>query len=385
MTAADAIHHYVNDQASIHTTRPDPQSLEISLSGAWRLGVGRPDVAGVIQREMRGVSRVTVRDAGIGAWDSSLPVCLRALAVGARQAGATIDWSGLPEGVRRLLDLSEAVPERKGARRAEVEDPWLVRVGKRTQSGLHDFGESVKFLGELTMAFGAMIRGKARYRKSDLLAVIQECGPDALPIISLISLLVGMILAFLGSVQLKMFGAEIFVADAVAVGMVREMGALMTGIIMAGRTGAAFAARLGTMQVNEEVDALQTMGFSPMEFLVLPRALALILMMPLLSIYANLLGILGGAIVGILMLDLTPIQYYLQTVNAVSLQAVVSGLIKSSVFGVLVAISGCMQGIRCGRSASAVGEATTAAVVNAIVYLVVADSVISIIYVMTGF
>lgn len=206
-----------------------------------------------------------------------------------------------------------------------------------------------------------------------------------MPIISLISLLVGMILAFLGSVQLKMFGAEVFVADAVAVGMVREMGALMTGIIMAGRTGAAFAARLGTMQVNEEVDALQTMGFSPMEFLVLPRALALILMMPLLAIYANVLGILGGAIVGILMLDLTPVQYYLQTVGSINLQAIVSGLIKSSVFGVLVAVSGCMQGIRCGRSASAVGEATTAAVVNAIVYIVVADSIISIIYVLTGF
>ena len=159
----------------------------------------------------------------------------------------------------------------------------------------------------------------------------------------------------------------------------------MTGILMAGRTGAAFAARLGTMQVNEEVDALQTMGFSPMEFLVLPRAMALIIMMPLLSIYANVLGILGGAIVGILMLDLTPTQYYLQTLSSITLSSVVSGLVKSSVFGVLVAISGCMQGIRCGRSASAVGEATTAAVVNAIVSIVVADSIISIIYTITGF
>ena len=230
-----------------------------------------------------------------------------------------------------------------------------------------------------------MLRGRAQYRRSDFLAVLQECGPEALPIIALISLLVGMILAFLGSVQLKMFGAEIFVANGVAMGMVREMGALMTGILMAGRTGAAFAARLGTMQVNEEVDALQTMGFSPMEFLVLPRAMALIIMMPLLSIYANVLGILGGAIVGILMLDLTPTQYYLQTLSSITLSSVVSGLVKSSVFGVLVAISGCMQGIRCGRSASAVGEATTAAVVNAIVSIVVADSIISIIYTITGF
>jgi phospholipid/cholesterol/gamma-HCH transport system permease protein len=182
-----------------------------------------------------------------------------------------------------------------------------------------------------------------------------------------------------------MFGAEIFIANGVAVGMVRVMGPLMTAIIMAGRTGAAFAAQLGTMQVNEEVDALQTMGFSPMEFLVLPRALALIIMMPLLTIYANVVGIIGGAIIGILMLDLTPMQYYLQTIGAIDIRSVASGLINSSVFGVLVAISGCMQGIRCGRSASAVGEATTAAVVNAIVYIVVANSIISVIQTITGF
>ena len=194
-----------------------------------------------------------------------------------------------------------------------------------------------------------------------------------------------MILAFLGSVQLKLFGVEIFIADAVAIGMAREMGALMTGILMAGRTGAAFAARLGTMQVNEEIDALRTLGFSPMEFLVLPRVLALVLMMPLLTIYADLLGILGGAAVGIGMLDLSPAQYYHQTVNAIDARAILAGLVKSAVFGVLVAFSGCLQGIRCGRSASAVGEATTAAVVNAIVYIVVADALLSVIYVVTGF
>jgi phospholipid/cholesterol/gamma-HCH transport system permease protein len=367
--------------------RAVPGTLAVSVSGAWRVVDDRAaanDLLAGLAGET-GVDCVALRDEGIDAWDSALLVFLRAVAAVAKGAGARIDDSGLPEGVRRLLHLSDAVPERKGARRGHDRVSWLTRVGARTQKGLHDAGESIKFLGELTLAFGAMVRGRARYRRSDFLAIIQECGPEALPIVSLISLLVGMILAFLGSVQLKMFGAEIFVADAVALGMVREMGALMTGIIMAGRTGAAFAARLGTMQVNEEVDALQTLGFSPMEFLVLPRAVALILMMPLLSIYANVLGILGGAIVGIALLDLTPTQYYLQTLGAIDLQGVVSGLIKSCVFGVLVAVSGCMQGIRCGRSASAVGEATTTAVVNAIVYIVVADSLISILYVITGF
>ncbi|HMP73528.1 MAG TPA: ABC transporter permease [Kiritimatiellia bacterium] len=332
-----------------------------------------------------GATRVTVRDGGIEAWDSALLTFLRSLGAITRERGETLDLSGLPEGARRLLTLADAVPERKGARRTASTKSWLTRVGERSLKGFEDFGSSIHFLGELTQAFVAMLRGKAKYRKSDLFAIIQECGPEALPIISLISLLVGMILAFLGAVQLRMFGAEIFIADGVAVGMVRVMGPLMTAIIMAGRTGAAFAARLGTMQVNEEVDALQTMGFSPMEFLVLPRALALILMMPLLTIYANIVGILGGAIIGILMLDLTPAQYYLQTIGAINLQAVLSGLMNASVFGVLVAISGCMQGIRCGRSASAVGEATTAAVVNAIVYIVVANAIIAVIQTVTGF
>lgn len=362
-------------------------TLSLRLSGPWRLQHDTTMANEVIAqfKQNQAVRCVKLYDDGIASWDSSLLIFLRSLSAIAQSSGVSLDTAAMPEGVLKLLHLADAVEERKGARRTETTKSWLTRVGERTQRGLHDFGESIKFLGELSLAFWAMIRGKAHYRKSDLFAIIQDCGPNALPIISLISFLVGMILAFLGSVQLRMFGAEVFVANAVAVGMVREMGALMTGIIMAGRTGAAFAARLGTMQVNEEVDALQTMGFSPMEFLVLPRALALILMMPLLSIYANVLGILGGATIGILMLDLTPMQYYLQTVGAINMQAVVSGLIKSAVFGVLVAISGCLQGIRCGRSASAVGEATTAAVVNAIVYIVVADSIISIIYVMTGF
>jgi len=379
MTETSALH--------IKTEKSDSGVLSLLLSGPWRIYDDRKPATAVLSEisQSGDLKKVIFRDEGISAWDSSLLIFLRSVMALVRSSGAEIDVSALPEGVRRLLALADAVPERKGARRSDQRKSWLTRVGERSIKGFHDFGESVKFLGELTQAFIAMVRGKAKYRRSDLFAIIQECGPEALPIISLISVLVGMILAFLGSVQLRMFGAEIFIANGVAVGMVRVMGALMTGIIMAGRTGAAFAAQLGTMQVNEEVDALQTMGFSPMEFLVLPRALALIIMMPLLSIYANVLGIFGGAIVGILMLDLTPAQYFHQTIGAIDLQAVASGLIKSSVFGVLVAVSGCLQGIRCGRSASAVGEATTAAVVNAIVYIVVADSLISIIYVITGF
>jgi len=224
-----------------------------------------------------------------------------------------------------------------------------------------------------------MFGGKARFRRSDLFLNLQECGAQALPIVSLISLLVGLILAFVGAIQLKMFGAQIYVASLVGIAMVRVMGAIMTGIIMAGRTGASFAAQLGTMQVNEEIDALQTMGFSAMEFLVLPRMLALFIMMPLLCLYADLMGILGGFVVGVGMLDLGVMEYFNQTKEAVGLTNLWIGLFHGAVFGVIIALAGCMRGIQCGRSASDVGDATTSAVVTSIVSIIVATAIITIV------
>jgi phospholipid/cholesterol/gamma-HCH transport system permease protein len=206
---------------------------------------------------------------------------------------------------------------------------------------------------------------------------MQECGFLALPIVSLISLLVGMILGFLGAIQLRMFGAEIYVADLVGVGMVRMMSPIMTGIIMAGRTGAAFAAQLGAMQVNEEIDALETMGVPPMEFLVIPRMIALILMMPLLCVYADLMGILGGALVGVGMMNLSVTEYAVRTRDALSLTHFWIGIFQAAVFGALVALSGCLRGMQCGRSASAVGDATTSAVVTGIVAIITATAIIT--------
>jgi phospholipid/cholesterol/gamma-HCH transport system permease protein len=224
-----------------------------------------------------------------------------------------------------------------------------------------------------------LLRGKAQYRRVDLGLTIEACGAQALPIVTLINFLVGMILAFVGAIELKMFGAEIYVANLVGVAMVRLMAAIMTGIVMAGRTGGAFAAQLGTMQVNQEIDALKTLGLSPMEFLVLPRMLALGLMMPLLALYANVMGVLGGAVVAASLPNIGLIQYYHQTTTAVSLWDLGIGLFSSAVFGVIVALSGCMRGMQCGRSASAVGDAATSAVVTAIVGIIVATAIITLI------
>ncbi|MEM7023791.1 MAG: ABC transporter permease, partial [Pseudomonadota bacterium] len=257
-----------------------------------------------------------------------------------------------------------------GARAANL--PGAARVGV------------IRFIGEVTQAFGRMLLGRARFRHSDLFAIMQEVGVNAFPIISLISFLVGVILAFMGAIQLTQFGAQIFVANLVGIGMAREMAAMMVGIILAGRTGAAFAAELGTMQVNEEIDALSTIGLSPMEFLVVPRMLALIVMTPLLCVYANLMGILGGAMIGVTMLDLPPITYFQQTQDAIRLTDFAGGLVKAAVYGAVVAVVGCLRGLQCGRSSAAVGLAATSAVVTSIVFIILSMAVLTVTYNVLG-
>ncbi|MGD0076819.1 MAG: ABC transporter permease, partial [Candidatus Binataceae bacterium] len=230
----------------------------------------------------------------------------------------------------------------------------------------------------LSIAVGRFARGKARYRRVDLMEVVQQCGPEAVGIVSLIAFLVGVILAFMGAVQLSRFGASIYVADLVGIGMVREMGAMMTAIIMSGRTGAAFAAELGTMKVTQEIDALTTMGISPPEFLVLPRVLALAMTMPLLCLFADFLGILGGAFVGVVMLDLSLSSYIRETISTLTFVNFAGGLVKGTTYGVLIALAGCLRGLQCGNSSSAVGDAATQAVVMSIVMVIVACGVYAV-------
>jgi phospholipid/cholesterol/gamma-HCH transport system permease protein len=357
-------------------------TVRLQLSGSWRLSQPLPGAADV-ERQLEARSdlrRVVFEARGVSDWDSGLLTFLRRLEGFARRAGLEADASGLPEGVRRLLQLATAVPERSGAQRSTTPGSFLIRVGRETLALVEGSKDVLAFLGEVTLAFGRLLRGKARFRRSDLMLTIQEVGAQALPIVSLISFLVGMILAFLGSVQLLQFGAQIYVAPLVAIGMARDMAAMMVGIILAGRTGAAFAAQLGTMQVNEEIDALSTFGFAPIDFLVLPRMLALVLMTPLLCLYADLMGILGGAFVGVTFLDLPPITYMQSTQTGVRLIDFTGGLIKAAVYGIVVAVAGCLRGIQCGRSSAAVGQATTSAVVTSIIFIVVSMAILTVIY-----
>jgi len=317
-------------------------------------------------------------------WDSSVLAFLVEVSELCRIRGIDMDRTSLPSGLRRLLDLAEAVPEKKGARKETVETPFLERIGNTAIGAGTSLGEMLAFLGDMTITFVRLFRMKVRFRAVDLFLLIQQSGAQALPIVTLISFLVGVILAFVGAVQLKQFGAQIYVADLVGIAMIREMGAMMTGIIMAGRTGAAFAAQLGTMKVTQEIDAFTTMGFSPLEFLVLPRVIALVLMMPLLCLYADFVGVLGGAVIGVGMLDLSWTTYFRETSNAINLTDVFGGVFKSSVYGVLIALAGCLRGIQCGNSSSAVGDAATSAVVTGIVAIVVACGIFAVVFYVLG-
>jgi phospholipid/cholesterol/gamma-HCH transport system permease protein len=369
-------------QCEVKVSSTDGDSFIVVLAGNCKLGTPISPIDDILKQveSTRGIKCVAFDTHDLTGWDSGLLIFLIKIREICSLRKIHLDSGGLPAGARRLLSLASAVPEKKKGTPTKTErESFLYRVGTDTIDFFISTGEMFGFIGEAFLAFIKLLSGKASFRRSDLILTIQECGVQALPIVSLISLLVGLILAFVGAVQLVMFGAQVYVANLVGIAMVRVMGAVMTGIIMAGRTGAAFAAQLGTMEANEEIDALKTLGISPMEFLVLPRMIALVLMMPLLCIYADLLGILGGLIVGVGMLDINMVQDYNQTKGALGLNDLWIGLFQSCIFGVLVALAGCLRGLQCGRNALAVGAAATSAVVTGIVSIVVATGIITVI------
>jgi len=373
-------------EALLKSDSSGSNELAVTMSGDWLLGGNLPGVEPVLKqlRQLPGLTTVSFDAGDLGEWDTGLLITLIAIRNSATERDIEFDDAGLPEGARRLLTLAHAVKEREGARRHVTQKRFFERVGETVLETWDHGRQLLAFTGELVLSFGRFFRGSATYLRSDLVQHIQEAGAQALPIVSVISFLIGMIFAFVGVMQLNMFGAGIYTANLVAVAMVREMAPIMTAIIMAGRTGAAYAAQIGTMKVNEEIDALKTLGMQPVDFLVTPRVIALILMMPLLTMYSSLMGIIGGLAVGVVMLDISMVQYVAQTVDAVGLNSLFGGLFKSIIYGSLVALAGCQQGMACGNSAMAVGQSTTKAVVMGIVLIVVSASVLTVIYINLG-
>ena len=357
----------------------------LRLGGDWTLATPLPSLEALTGEiaKLGGLERLALDVSKLGRWDSVLPAFLFELGAALRGRNIALAADEAPDGLRRLLAIAEAVPPRTADARPERPNP-VARIGLVAQAWWAGLIDGVRFVGEVVLALLAFLRGRARFRGEDVARVFASAGPQALPIVTLIGLLAGFILAFVGGNELELFGAQIYIANLVTTGMAQEMGPLMAAVIMAGRTGAAFAAELGTMQVNQETDALRTLAVDPIQYLVVPRMLALMLMLPLLAGYAILMGILGGLIVGVLVFGIDPLLYAQQMRLMIGLEDFAGGIGKAVVFGAIVAVAGCLRGMRCGQDAAAVGNAATSAVVTSIVGIVVADAIINVIYHVLG-
>ena len=367
--------------------------LEIKLAGDWILDselstASLPDeFDSELEQQFKQnpeLKSVQITMDQVTAWNSALLTSILSLSELCAQYQVKFDMAQLPLEMNRLIKLSSKIPSMGMNNHHKKNFSFLHNVGSDVIASVKDVGEVVKFISESGVAFVSMIKGKAIYRSSDTWLIMQQTGAEAMPIVSLLNFLVGAILGYIGAMQLEKFGAEIFIGDMVGVAMTREIAAIITGIIMAGRSGAAFAAQLGTMKVNEEIDALRSMGLSPMEFLVLPRMIGMMLMMPLLAIYANVMGILGGALVAYAMLNITFEQYIGVVVKSVGLNDIAAGVFMATVFGVIVAVVGCQKGMSCGNNAEAVGASTTSAVVTSTVIIFISAAVLTVIYGVLG-
>jgi phospholipid/cholesterol/gamma-HCH transport system permease protein len=327
-------------------------------------------------------SGLRLRADGVTHWDTSLVVFIGEAKNWCAQAGVECDLAPLPEKMR-LLGGQFAQTLVAGAR-TDHSRSLFVDVGLATADVLRQGRDFLGFIGECWLGVKRLVVGQAGFRWNDCLNEMQKCGAMALPIVSLISFLVGVTLAYSGAIVLRRFGGDIWVADLIGVAMTREMGAMMAGIVLAGRTGAAFAAEIGSMKANEEIDALTVLGISPVRFLVLPRVLAVGLMMPLLALYANCLGILGGMAVAYTALDIPFAAYWVEMLTIVDLPDVTVGVIKSVVYGLVVGLAGCRRGLQAENNAAGVGQAATSAVVTAILFIILADAVFAVLFNVIG-
>ncbi|MGZ6235514.1 MAG: MlaE family ABC transporter permease [Vulcanimicrobiaceae bacterium] len=293
------------------------------------------------------------------------------------QPGQKLELSGLPRELANLLELARSTPHAQG-REAGARARMCTRLGTFALARASEAKAFVDLLGEVVFFVPRLFMGTAKVRQAELIEVLADSSSRALPIVAIVNVLMGAILAFVGAVQLKAFGAGIYVANLVGIASVRELTPIITAIVLAGRTGASFAARIATMQSNEEIDALTTLGVSPVEFLVLPRVLALSLLMPFLYVYACAFALLGGLVVAMPTLDISTTAYMAQTQQAIAAANFAIGVLKALVFGALVALVGCHYGLRAPRSAAGVGSATTAAVVASIIGVIALDAVFAV-------
>ena len=297
-----------------------------------------------------------------------------------------LEFNGLDEDIQSMLGLYDADKLKEAKTRGEGGFRHLVEeIGKAFCATFCGIKDHIEFMGELCVGLIRSLFNPKSIRGRDFMNIVEASGPQALPIIGMLGFLVGLIMAFQGAVLMKQFGAEIYIADFVGISVARELGPLITAIIVAGRTGSAFAAELGTMKVNEEIDAFTTMGLDPVRFLVIPRVLAATLMTPLLTVMTNLAGLIGGAVVMISpSLGFPLVTYVNRVTEAVSPADFLGGMLKALIFGLLISSAGCLCGLRTGEGASAVGNSATRAVVSSITMIVIADGIFAVLFFYLG-
>jgi phospholipid/cholesterol/gamma-HCH transport system permease protein len=360
--------------------------LRISAGGIWETTqIARVDP------ELRAVARekpqaVRVDLSGIQAIDTAGAWVLARTAKSLRAQGAAVEFTGARPEHQALIDAIAASEHEAAAPRPHPHSfvVLLDRTGRRMVMALENLGGLLSFVGVTVVTGVRALARPSRIRVTALAVQIERGGLDALPIIGLLSFLIGIVLAYQGADQLRRFGAEIFVVNLVGISILREMGILLAAIVVAGRSGSAYTAQIGTMQVNEEVDAMRAMGLDPVEVLVLPRVAALMIVMPLITVYADLMGIAGGAIMSWAALDLSFVQFAERLRNAVPMWAFWVGVIKAPVFGALIALTGCREGLKVSGSAESVGLQTTQSVVVSIFLVIVADALFSIFFSLVG-
>jgi phospholipid/cholesterol/gamma-HCH transport system permease protein len=353
--------------------------LVAGLEGDWKIREEIPRFERLVEERAGagGVRELVFDTSGLGEWDSSLAAFLLDAARYCESRGIALRQDALPEDLVRLLGLARAAPERE-LREASGKEPFLARLGGKGIAAAQAFVGFTAFLGELTLGFARVLVGRERFRWRDFWLTVESNSAGAFPIVTLISFLAGFIIAFLGAVVLVEFGAVYYISYLIGFGMLRQMGALMTAVIITGRTGAAFAAELGSMKMMEELDAYKTLGLSPISYLVAPRVLAIVLMMPLLTIYAMFVGIIGGLFVAVTVAGLSPAQYFFGLLTPITIVDALLGVFKGLVFGVIIGVSGCMQGMQAGNDAGAVGKAATRAVVMGITLIILANAIIDV-------
>lgn len=355
-------------------------ALKVAIGGDWSITGARPNWTGTLAG--RQAKQVMLAANELGDWDSSLLLFLFEVQQWCRINGAFCDTKALPPKILALLKQMAVSHETSVP--FDRSENFFSAVGEATFDAIAKGRGFSHFIGECVLGALRVVKLPRRFRWGDALEEMQNCGAMALPIVSLISFLVGVTLAYIGAIVLRQYGGDIYVADLVGLAMVREMGALMTGIVLAGRTGAAYAATLGNMKANEEIDALETLGIPAIDFLVLPRLLALFVMMPLLTLYANALGIVGGMAVASGVLKIPPTAYWVEMLTIVDLSDLLTGVIKGGTFGLIIGLSGCLRGMEADRSAAGVGRAATSAVVTAILLIIVANAIYAVIFDILG-